>query len=75
MKITLFTLALKNVNINKTVESPLHQLCINSWSKIVTYLESKGYDAEIKIYDEDSPEFKTVYEDCIKGKSCSLRSH
>ncbi len=75
MKITIFTLALQNKDINKTIDYPLHQLCIKSWDKIIKYLKDRGYEAEIKIYTDTSPEFQKVYNECIENKNCNLKSH
>ncbi len=71
-KITLFTLA--DLDRSK-FNSALHKMCVKSWDKIINYLKLKGYDAEIKIYDDESIEYKKIFNDCVKGKGDIKKSH
>lgn len=61
-KITIFTFNDHRDQIN----TPLHQMCIETWSKIVTYLKKLGYDCDIKIFTEDSEEYKFIYNDYLQ---------
>lgn len=67
MKITIFTLALNTSDPNKTMDYPLHKLCLNSWEKIKKFLTNKGYECDLIIYNEESNEFKYIVKDCLSN--------
>lgn len=76
MKITIFTLDLtdKNDDEKNKITAPLHDFCITSWHKLVTYLEGSGYEAEIVIYTKNSPEYQIVENEIIKNWENPLKS-
>jgi len=75
MRITIFTLALSDSDIKMTINSPLHQLCVSTWNKIVDYIRKQGSSAVIKIYNDDSEEYKKVYNECFKNSKVRNKAH
>ena len=72
MKITLFTLDMRfpEDTPDKTLDSPLHQFCMSTWDIVLNYIRNQGYEAELVIYNNESEEFKYVFNDII----CDLRT-
>ena len=76
MEITLFTINLHffDDTFEKTIDYPLHQLCLQSWNKIICYAEKLKYTVNVKIFTEKSEEYEYVYESVIKKNNITNKA-